>query len=246
MKLSQPQSIRTIFFDAGFTLLQPFPSTAEVCQRVCRQLDLHVDLPQMQQRLQEAEDLYFRQTRLNNTWAEEETINAFWIELYAATVRPLIAEHDERRISILATAINEEFTKHTNWQLFPDVLPTLQTLRARGYHMGVISDWGIGLGPLLRELHVTPYIDCLTVSALARYAKPSPHLYDLALQRANAIPDYSIHIGDSYIHDVLGARSVGIHPILLDRLDLLSTQKIDCPVVHSLRELLNLLEVDKE
>ena len=30
-------------------------------------------------------------------------------------------------------------------------------------------------------------------------------LYELALQRANSIADYTLHIGDSYIHDVLGA-----------------------------------------
>ena len=42
MPLEQPQSIRTIFFDAGFTLLYPHPSTPEICQRICQQLDLHM------------------------------------------------------------------------------------------------------------------------------------------------------------------------------------------------------------
>jgi len=83
----------------------------------------------------------------------------------------------------------------------------------------------------------------LLVSAVTRHAKPSPTLYELALQRANSIADYTIHIGDSYIHDVLGARAVGITPILLDRHRRLEESNVDCLLVHSLFELLQLLEV---
>jgi putative hydrolase of the HAD superfamily len=82
------------------------------------------------------------------------------------------------------------------------------------------------------------------VSALARLAKPSPSLYDLALRRANSISDYTLHIGDSYILDVLGARSVGITPILLDRRHQLEESNVDCILIHSLTEIIDLLEVE--
>jgi FMN phosphatase YigB (HAD superfamily) len=121
----------------------------------------------------------------------------------------------------------------------------LKTLKAHNYILGVISDWGIALGPILRRLHLTGYFDCLLVSAVTRHAKPSPALYELALQRANSIPDYTIHIGDSYIHDVLGARAVGITPILLDRHRRLEESNVDCLLVHSLDDLLELLEVSE-
>jgi putative hydrolase of the HAD superfamily len=68
-------------------------------------------------------------------------------------------------------------------------------------------------------------------------------LYDLALQRCNAIADYTLHIGDSYVQDVLGARAVGITPILLDREGKLTESHVDCLLIHSLHELLDLLEV---
>jgi FMN phosphatase YigB (HAD superfamily) len=122
----------------------------------------------------------------------------------------------------------------------------LKTLKAHNYTLGVISDWGIGLGPILRRLQLTGYFDCLLVSAVTRHAKPSPALYELALQRANSIADYTIHIGDSYIHDVLGARTVGITPILLDRHSRLEENNVDCLMVHSLHELLELLEVPEK
>ena len=129
-------------------------------------------------------------------------------------LRPFVEEQDEPRIYQLAHSIYEEFTKHTSWNIYPDVIPTLEALRAHGYTLGVISDWGIALGPIIRQHKLTRYFDSLLISAATRHAKPSPMLYELALQRTNAIADFTMHIGDSYIYDVLGARSIGITPSL--------------------------------
>ncbi|MBO0795386.1 MAG: HAD hydrolase-like protein [Ktedonobacteraceae bacterium] len=247
MPLEQPQSIRTIFFDAGFTLLRPHPSTPEICQLVCKELDLHIHLDQIKQAMLATEDYYHRQVRHNrHTWASEEHINELWTSYYMNMLRPFIEEHDEQRLHQLARAICLEFEQHTSWRTYPDVLPTLQALKARGYMLGIISDWGISLGPILRQLHLTGYFDCLLISAAVRHAKPSLALYETALQRANAIADYTLHIGDTYIQDVLGARAVGITPVLLDRAAKLSENTVDCLLVHSLYELLDLLEVEHE
>jgi REG-2-like HAD superfamily hydrolase len=246
MPLEQPQSIRTVFFDAGFTLLRPSPSEVEVCQQVCQQLGLHIHLEAMKERMKEAADYYFRQIGQNrHTWASEQTISAFWIDYYMNFLRPFVEEHDEPRLYQLAKAISQEFDKHTSWEVYPDVLDTLTALRKHGYTLGVISDWGIALGSILHHLHLTKYFDCLLVSAATRHAKPSPQLYELALQRANSIADYTLHIGDSYIFDVLGARAVGITPVLLDRERRLEPNNVDCLLVHSLYGLLDLLEIPR-
>ncbi len=244
MPLAQPQAIRTIFFEAGFTLIRTFPSDAEICQQVCQQLNLHIDIEQFNQQIALADDYYHQQTRLNrHLWSSEQDIIEFWIGYYMNRLRPFVIEHDEPRLYQLAQTIAQEFDKPTSWQPYPDVLPTLEALRAHDYTLGVISDWGIALGPILRRLHLTKYFDCLLISAVTRHAKPSPSLYELALQRTNAIPDYTLHIGDSYIYDVLGARAVGITPILLDRVGRLQESNVDCLLVHSLTELLALLEI---
>jgi putative hydrolase of the HAD superfamily len=244
MVLEQPQSIRTIFFDAGLTLLYPYPSTPEICQRICQQLDLHIHLDALKERMPEADDFFFRQSRQGrHVWASEETINAFWLDYYMNFLRPFVEEHDEPRLYELARRITQEFEQHTSWQIFPDVFPTLEVLKARKYTLGVISDWGISLGRILHEHHLNQYFDHMLVSALTRHAKPSPALYEQALARANSIADYTLHVGDSYIHDVLGARSVGITPILLDRLRHLQESNVDCILIHSLTDLLDMLEL---
>ena len=243
MPFEQPQSIRTVFFDAGFTLIRPYPSTPEICQQVCQRLNLHIHLDAVQERMTEAQDYYYRQMRLNrHTWGSEQAISEFWISYYMNLLRPFIEEHDEPRLYQLAQVINQEFDKHTSWEVYSDVIPTLEALRRHKYTLGVISDWGISLGPILRRLNLTPYFDCLLVSAVTRHAKPSPLLYEMALERANSIADYTLHIGDSYIHDVLGARAVGMTPVLLDRPGHLEESNVDCLLIHSLAELLDLLE----
>lgn len=244
IKLEAPQAIRTIFFDAGFTLLRPSPSVTEVCQIVCRQYGLHLDSEQLSAQMAAAE-AYFREagTLAQRTWASQEAITRFWIGYYKALLRPFIAEENEALLDRCVHAIIDEFTQHTSWELFPDVLPTLQALQGRGFTLGIISDWETSLSSIIAGLDLGHYFDCLVISAVTRYAKPEYRLYETALQRANAIPDYAIHIGDSYIHDVLGARSVGITPILIDRPGLLRAEDIDCHLIRDLREVLKLLEI---
>jgi HAD superfamily hydrolase (TIGR01549 family) len=193
-----------------------------------------------------AEAYFHNQIRLHrHVWSSEQAIEAFWIGYYTNLLHPFVARHDQDGLLQLSRAVNNEFKKHTSWQLYPDVLPTLMALRARGYTLGVISDWGTALGPILLKHGLVAYFDCLLISATAQHAKPSPHLYEQALQRANAIPDYTLHIGDSYIQDVLGARAVGMTPVLLDRKASLKEECIDCSLVYSLYELLDLLEVTR-
>ncbi|HEY1353224.1 MAG TPA: HAD-IA family hydrolase [Ktedonobacteraceae bacterium] len=246
MQLEQPQAMRTLFFDVGFTLLYPYPSDLEICQEVGTRLGLHIHPEIIQNRLTEMEDFFLRHMRTNRyVWASEEAIHDFWMMYYMNMLRPLIEEHDELRLRQLARAIHHEYDSHTRWQIYPDVLPTLEALQAsKRYTIGAISDWGISLGPILQHLQLNPYFDCLLISALTGHAKPSPALYEAALERANTVADYAMHIGDSYTLDVLGARAVGMTPVLLDRKGHLQQSQVDCLLIHTLTELLTLLEVD--
>jgi HAD superfamily hydrolase (TIGR01549 family) len=243
-RLEAPQAIRTIFFDAGFTLLRTSPSLVEICQDVCRREGLHLDSAQISERRPAAEAYFIEAIKANRrTWASEEAIVQFWSGYYKALLRPSMAEGNEALLERCVQQIIKDFDQHTRWELYPDVLPTLQALQGKDFTLGIISDWGVSLASIIVGLDLPRYFDCLIISAVTRHAKPEPGLYELALQRAGAIPDYAIHIGDSYIQDVLGARSVGITPILIDRPGKLRPQEMDCLVIHDLREVLDMLEI---
>jgi putative hydrolase of the HAD superfamily len=244
MYLEQPQAIRTIFFDVGFTLLCPYPSDLEICQQVCASLDLHLSEEQLQKRLFDATDFYLHHMRNNrHIWGSESMINEFWIRYYIYVLQPFV-EGDEHRLRQLARAINHTYDSHTSWQLYPDVLPTLQALQtSQKYTLGAISDWSISLGRIFQALQLNVYFEHLLISAVTGHSKPASGLYEAALVRANAIADYAIHIGDSYTLDVLGARAVGITPVLLDRKGQIAPEQVDCLLIHSLQDLLPLLEI---
>ena len=66
--------------------------------------------------------------------------------------------------------------------------------------------------------------------------KPEPPIFLAALERARVNAQEAIYVGDQYQRDVVGARGVGITPVLIDRHDLVS-EVSDCPRIHGLAEL---------
>ena len=65
--------------------------------------------------------------------------------------------------------------------------------------------------------------------------KPDEAIFRLALQRLGLRPEEVAHVGDQYETDVIGARAVGITPILLDREGKARYQDVIC--ISSLTEL---------
>ena len=62
--------------------------------------------------------------------------------------------------------------------------------------------------------------------------KPDPRFFQIALDRAGADAETTIHVGDLYHVDVAGARAAGITPVLLDVAGLYP--ECDCLRVRSL------------
>ena len=91
-----------------------------------------------------------------------------------------------------------------------------------------------------RELRLEPYIDLIVTSGEVGEDKPNPPIFLTALERAGVKASEAIHVGDQYQIDIVGARSVGIAPLLLDRYDV-NTDITDCTRIHSLTELSNYL-----
>ena len=67
--------------------------------------------------------------------------------------------------------------------------------------------------------------------------KPDAAIFQFALERLNLEAHEAAYVGDSYVHDALAARAVGLNGILLDPLDL-HPDSI-CPRIKSLGDLVN-------
>ena len=122
------------------------------------------------------------------------------------------------------------------WETVPDdVRPALGALRARGYHLVVVSNANGTLHRMFDRLGLTSALDLVFDSYQEGVEKPDPRFFRSALDRAGAAPEATVHVGDLYHVDVVGARAAGIGPVLLDAADLYPT--CDCPRVQSLTKL---------
>ena len=96
----------------------------------------------------------------------------------------------------------------------------------------------------MKSLDLVKYFDTITYSQEAGAEKPDPAPFRLALQRANRAPWECLHVGDSYEMDVVGARGVGIEPILIDRR--MKYSGADCVTVRDLNGILNAAQPSSE
>ena len=98
-------------------------------------------------------------------------------------------------------------------QLFPDVIPTLEALRQRGFRLGAVTNRGWS-GPRfwqeLDDLGLTPFFETVAVSCEVGYLKPHPRIFQVALEAMGLRPEETAMVGDSLRADVAGAKALGM------------------------------------
>ena len=117
----------------------------------------------------------------------------------------------------------------------PDVVPALEALRARGLKLVVVSNANGTLRAHMDRLDLSRRFDHVLDSADEGVEKPDPRFFEIALRRSAASKETTIHVGDLYYIDVVGARSAGLRAVLLDEAAL--RPDADCPRVRTLAEL---------
>lgn len=231
--------IRAIFYDVGGTLLDTIPTVEEFTARVSATLGMPIEA----ERLKAAfPDLYgfikvheAARGGVGSVWSSDRGIKELWIDFYLHAFAKAGVEAPEHRLRQVASESYDWYTDPNLWRPFPDVLAALQQGRELGLVQGVISDWGTDLLGILNHLRLTDYLDFVVSSAVVGWAKPHPQIFLHALARSGVPADAAVYVGDFYINDILGARSVGIHPVLIDREG--TAPSMDCPVVRSLIEI---------
>jgi len=125
--------------------------------------------------------------------------------------------------------------------VFPDVSEVLELLRGAGYRLALVSNWQCGLSHFCVELGLADAFDHIIVSAEVGSAKPDSMIFQIACRRLGVQCHRVLHVGDSIVDDIEGARSAGM-PALLVRRDGAVTSA-DTPVIAGLDQLPDLLGV---
>ncbi|MCL6473088.1 MAG: HAD family hydrolase [Firmicutes bacterium] len=228
---------KAVFFDAGNTLLRPYPSVEYVCTEVFCRNGFAIDAAVLKKAIAAGDRYYEERYWQDDTfWRSEEEAAALWIDLYALVAKEVGISGDRRR---LAKEIYDEFGFHYRWELFPDVRATLAKLKDLGLKIGIVSNWDSRLSELCAGIGITDYLDFIMCSAVVGRIKPQPEIFHMALDRVEAKPHEALHIGDHYYADILGARSAGITPVLIHRSE--NDINADCKVIGSLESLLDII-----
>lgn len=97
--------------------------------------------------------------------------------------------------------------------VYPDVIPTLETLRERGFRLIAASNGNLDLSvPGLDH-----YFDAALFAADAKHLKPDPRFFRQAVKLAGGRPRLTVAVGDTPANDYEPARHAGLHPVLIDR-----------------------------
>jgi putative hydrolase of the HAD superfamily len=235
------KQVRAVFLDVGMTLIEPHVPLEEAIHVASTQHGFETSLEAFAGALRRAEGHFWTSLQADRQiFASQEKIRRLWLDYYLIAMREAgvtASPEDQRRC---AEAICDRFERHESWTAYPDVLPALEALRRRGYILGAVSDWSHGLTDILHALGISRYLDFAVGSATVGAAKPSGHIFELALRRAGVAAAEAVHTGDSYYTDVIGARAAGLTPVLLDRHR--RNHPADCAVIHSLSELPDLID----
>jgi HAD superfamily hydrolase (TIGR01509 family) len=126
--------------------------------------------------------------------------------------------------------------EHNLWETVPEEVPgALERLRAGGRRLVVLSNSNGTVGRLFARLGLAGHFDYILDSWVEKVEKPDLRFFTLALERSAADPATTLHVGDLYHVDVLGARAAGLEAWLFDVAGLYP--EADCPRVGSLMEL---------
>ena len=123
---------------------------------------------------------------------------------------------EEKPLLIALGMITYHNVKFALLRLFPETMSTLIHLKARGYHLGVISN-GITIKQYekLVRLGLHHFFHSVITSQEAGVEKPDIAIFELAMKTMGCKAENSVMIGNSFNDDVLGAIDAGMSAVFL-------------------------------
>lgn len=146
---------------------------------------------------------------------------------------------DEAACERVVERLDASHTERHVWcVLDPEAPRVIEELKRQGLLVGVISNTEDGrLLDCFAAAQLSADFDLVLDSHVVGLRKPEAAIFRAALDALGVEPHEAAHVGDSYAHDALAARAVGMRAVLLDPLGLHPESL--CPRIGRLSELIN-------
>jgi putative hydrolase of the HAD superfamily len=241
MMHTMTRTIRSVFFDAGNTLLHlDYAFIADILRAHGHQRSA-ADVRTAEYAAKAAVD-EFLMPRIE---APDGVEGLLWPSdrerpsYFAIALRQLGIE--ENQAAPILDALRRCNQEDCLWRVIEaDTVEVLTEMRRRGLKLAVVSnsDGRIEADMERRGLH--GHFETVIDSHVVGVEKPDPAIFHLALERLGTTAEESLFVGDVFAIDVLGARGAGMDAILIDPLGGYPGY-VDCRRIRRLGELLELL-----
>lgn len=232
-------AIRAVFFDVVGTLARFVPEQEELLVEAAATQGVMLTMDEARKGFAVAGEWWNR------------IVGQRYRQLGRAEREALNLEYDKRLFSgagvdVAVEQLSEVFRelfkrgRPSRLQTYEDAPPALDGLRRKGLVVGVISNMGRDLPQVLEELGLAGFLEVAVSSGEVGVSKPDRRIFYEALRRAGVTGPEAMYVGDLYDSDVVGARSAGLVPVLLDRYGIFP-QHEDCSKISRLGELAALL-----
>lgn len=212
------RAIEAVLFDLGGTLIHFEGAWPDLIQTANQELLKNL---QEQGLLLDA-DYFLREfrRRLEEYYVQRES--EFIEYTTAQTLRTLLIEmgHNAVTPEMLRPALKRLYAvSQAQWKAEEDCVSTLETLRAAGLRLGVVSNASDDddVQTLVDNADIRNYFDFVLSSAACGVRKPNPRIFQIALQRWTLPAERAAMVGDTLGADILGAQNTGIYSIWITR-----------------------------
>jgi putative hydrolase of the HAD superfamily len=141
----------------------------------------------------------------------------WWREINRQTFTAAGLWEEFRDFDAFFQDLYQYFATPAAWYVYPDVIPALKQWQQSGVQLGILSNFDSRLYTVLKVLGLSPYFSTITISTEVGAAKPQASTFMTALAKYQCSPQSAWHIGDSWEDDIVGATSVGMAALWLDR-----------------------------
>jgi HAD superfamily hydrolase (TIGR01549 family) len=202
-------TLRAVLFDVDFTLCRPGPElSAERYVRVAAQHGVDLDTSSYEA----AREAAVLDLKRHPELVHDETIwHAFTEDIFVRMGGPTAIASE------CATEIERGWQQSENFELYEDVLPVLDELRAHSLKLGLVSNGIRDLSEFVAHHRLD--VDAAVDSRSHGWVKPHPTIFRTALERLGVGAEEAAMVGDSLAEDIEGARALGLRAVLVDRED---------------------------
>jgi len=232
--------IKAVFLDWFHTLALFEPPRENLHSQVYGEFGFEIPPEKLTRGLLAADKGWFEEDVKSRVEARSREEQAELALRYQNTVLSAAGVNAPREVLFKIVQKMHQLYQGVTFVLFDDVLSTLKTLKERQLILGLITNATKDMSLAYRKLGLEPYLDFVVSSEEVGANKPAPAIFLAAVEKAGVKASEAVHVGDQYELDVVGARGVGINPVLIDRYDV-APGVSDCPRIRTLPELVQYL-----